>query len=67
MDNSKPQTIIRLVEVKRRTGLSTSTIYHWMKCGLFPTQVNLGNKLVGWKEAEIDKWVSSRSDVMDIR
>ena len=62
----KPERIIRLREVKERTGISTSTIYCWMKHGLFPSQISLGNKLVGWKESEIERWIEDRSAPMEI-
>jgi prophage regulatory protein len=52
--------IIRLGEVKRRTGLSTSTIYAMMARGEFPRQVRLGEGAVGWIEHEIDQFIGDR-------
>nr|WP_321459441.1 AlpA family transcriptional regulator [uncultured Vibrio sp.] len=50
--------IIRLPEVKQRTGLSRSTIYLRMSKGLFPKSISLGGRAVGWVEMDVDFWVS---------
>jgi prophage regulatory protein len=53
--------IIRLAEVKRRTGLSTSTIYALMARDEFPRQVPLGSgTAVGWVETEVDSYIAAR-------
>jgi prophage regulatory protein len=53
-------TLLRMRQVRLRTGLSRSTIYLKMKNGEFPTQVSLGPRAVGWLEAEIERWIASR-------
>lgn len=52
------QTILRLPAVKARTGLSRSSIYLRMAQGTFPQSISLGERAVGWIEAEIDGWLS---------
>jgi prophage regulatory protein len=52
--------ILRLPEVKERTGLSRSTIYLRMSKGNFPTALSLGDRAVGWLESEINDWISSQ-------
>lgn len=52
--------IIRLPEVKERTGLSRTTIYSLLKQGEFPAHVHLGARCVGWLEHEIDAWIAAR-------
>ena len=59
--------ILRLPEVKDRTGLSRSTVYLRISDGRFPTPVSLGGRAVGWLESEIEQWIldrieASRSD-----
>ncbi len=49
--------ILRLPTVKARTGLSRSTIYLRISEGSFPKPVSLGDRAVGWIEAEIDDWL----------
>jgi prophage regulatory protein len=56
---AKPLRLIRLAEVKRRTGVSTSTIYRWMRAGKFPSSHRIGGYIAAWSEAEIDAWIAS--------
>jgi prophage regulatory protein len=56
-----PKTIIRLAEVRRRTGYSRSTIYLLIAKKEFPHQVPLGERSVGWIEEEIDAWIAERA------
>lgn len=52
--------ILRRKQVEARTGLSCSTIYQQMADGMFPKNVHIGVRAVGWLEAEIDGWLASR-------
>ena len=52
--------IIRLPEVKDRTGLSKTTIYRMVKERQFPSSVNLGGRAVGWVEAEVEAYLNQR-------
>ena len=56
-------TILRLPEVKARTGLSRSTIYLRIAEGKFPPPINLGERSVGWVESEIDAWIAKRIEL----
>lgn len=51
-------TILRLPAVKFRTGLSRSTIYLRISKGDFPAPISLGDRAVGWIEAEINDWLT---------
>jgi predicted DNA-binding transcriptional regulator AlpA len=51
--------ILRLKEVKRKTGLSSSSIYKYLKLGEFPESTRLGGS-VGWNEAKLDFWIAQR-------
>ncbi len=53
-------TILRLSAVKNRTGLSRSTIYFRISQGLFPKQISLGNRAIGWIEDEIEAWIANQ-------
>jgi len=53
-------TILRLPTVIARTGLSRSTIYLRVSEGSFPAPVSLGDRAVGWIEAEIQDWLEKR-------
>lgn len=54
--------ILRRPEVEACTGLSRSTIYAWMARGEFPQPVALGARLVGWREADIEAWLTARKN-----
>lgn len=54
------QTIIRLPQVKQRTGLSRSTIYTLIKCGQFKAPISLGARAVGWLDSDVDEFISDR-------
>lgn len=47
---------IRLREVKRIIGLSTTTIYVMAKEGTFPKQIRLGGNSVAWIKSEVLAW-----------
>ena len=51
--------LIRLKEVKVRTGLSTATIYRRMKAGTFPKSHSLGGSIVAWSQGEVDAWIAA--------
>lgn len=54
-------TILRLPEVKIRTGLSRSTIYLRISQGNFPKTISLGGcRAVGWIESEINEWLEKQ-------
>jgi prophage regulatory protein len=55
------ESILRLPDVKAKTGLSRSSIYAFIKEGQFPTQKNLGLRSVGWLESDINKWINARA------
>lgn len=51
---------IRLTEVKRITGLSSTTIYKMVNEGKFPRQVSLGGRAVAWIRSEVLTWGTTR-------
>lgn len=63
----KSTRLIRLDEVKRRTGFQKSSIYNRVAEGTFPRPVNLGGRAVAWVEDEIQEWIDSRISERDKR
>lgn len=53
-------TILRLPEVKIRTGLSRSSIYLRVSEDRFPKPISLGGRAVGWIASEIDSWLDEQ-------
>jgi prophage regulatory protein len=54
------QKILRCSDVEQATGLPCATIYDKMSKGKFPRPVKLGERSVGWIEAEIIAWQKAR-------
>ncbi len=59
--------ILRLPAVKELTGLSRSAIYRRMQANLFPHQVSLGGRSVGWVEEDVLAWIAARVEERDSR
>jgi prophage regulatory protein len=55
-----PVILLRVREVKRITGLSTSRLYALIKENKFPRQIRLGTMSVAWSSIEISDWVATR-------
>jgi prophage regulatory protein len=60
--SADPSAIIflRRRDVERLTGLPRFTLFDMMYAGRFPRPVRLGEKAVGWIEAEVVEWQRSR-------
>ena len=54
------QNIIRLPQVKQRTGLSRSTIYSLIKGGQFRAPISIGARAVGWLDSDVDEFIAER-------
>ena len=56
----RPGKLLRLPAVEERTGFKKSSVYAGVKAGTFPAPVRLSARAVGWREEDLDKWVSER-------
>lgn len=45
-----------------RCALSRSSIYAYIQHNKFPKPIRLGERAVGWMEAEINFWISERAE-----
>lgn len=54
------QSILRLPEVIRLTGLSKSSIYRLESISKFPARVRLSDAACGWKSEDVQAWITSR-------
>lgn len=52
--------LIRLSEVRLRTGLGRSSIYRKMDEGTFPRSRQLSDRAVAWLMSDIDHWIDTR-------
>ena len=57
---SSTTAFLRRKPVETRTGLSRSTIYQYIKDGVFPKPVPLGPRAVGWLESDVSDWIAGR-------
>lgn len=62
-----PRRVLRLVQVKAKTGKGRSAIYEAMEKGEFPGSIPIGERAVGWLEDEIDEWIDERIAKRDAR
>ena len=52
--------VLRLSQVKARTGRSRSSIYADIKAGRFVAPISIGPRAVGWLAHEINEWIAAR-------
>ena len=50
--------VIRRPEVQTLTGIPRSTLYAKIATGDFPAPIKIGQRSVGWLEAEVNDWLS---------
>jgi len=52
--------VLRRPEVQTLTGIPRSTLYAKIAAGDFPAPIKIGQRAVGWLEAEVNDWLSNR-------
>ena len=52
-------SLLKLRDVIRLTGRSSSSIRRDIASGLFPTPVRIGGRSVAWRESDIQDWIRS--------
>jgi prophage regulatory protein len=65
--NPKQIHILRLPEVRARTGRGTTAIYDMMGRGEFPRSIPIGDRAVGWRSDEVDDWIEAQTAKRDAR
>lgn len=60
-------TLLRLPQVKARTGLSRSELYRRVQSGDFPAPVKLGERASAWPEHEVMEWCEARIAARDAK
>lgn len=53
--------VLRFKDLQRRLALSRSAILSRIAAGDFPPAIQLGPRAIGWRQADIDAWVESRT------
>ena len=57
--------LIKINEVMNQTALGRSSVYKYMKEGLFPKPVTQIGKSVAWVESEIQEWILDKIELRD--
>jgi prophage regulatory protein len=52
--------LLRLPQVKLRTGLSRSELYRRIAAGTFPAPIKIGERASAWSSAEVERWIAER-------
>jgi len=60
-DSPAPSPYMRMGEVMKRTGFSSSKIYHLVREGSFPKWADLPKIASGWHRSEIERWIEVRT------
>jgi len=60
MSPQSSEALLRLPEVRLKTGLARSSIYRMEAAGQFPARVSLSTRSVAWRLADIECWIGSR-------
>jgi prophage regulatory protein len=53
-------TLLKIPEVRAKTGLSRSHLYALAQNGEFPKPVKLSERSSAWVESEVDGWIEER-------
>lgn len=56
----RTDSILRMGEVTRRTGLHRATIYRLVAAGAFPRKLQLSANCIGFYESDIADWIAAR-------
>lgn len=55
-----PAQFYRLPTLKQRLGVSSSTIWSWIKQGKFPRGTKLSDNVTAWDASLVEAWAQSR-------
>ncbi|WBO24628.1 helix-turn-helix transcriptional regulator [Sphingomonas abietis] len=55
----RKDSLLRIADVKKRTGLSVATIYRREAEGTFPAKQRLGPRSVAWYESDVEDFVAA--------
>lgn len=55
------QKIIRPSELARRLSVDRSTVWRWVKNHVLPPPLRLSRGVSGWKESDIERWLSAHA------
>ena len=57
--------VLRRQQVLNRLGISHSTLYAWIRAGVFPRPISLGLNSKAWLEDEVEAFIAQRRGERD--
>jgi prophage regulatory protein len=54
------ESLLRLPEVERRTGLRRAHLYKLARAGKFPRPLKIGARASAWRETQVAAWIAAR-------
>ena len=54
--------IIRPRHISAAVGFSSTTAWRLRKLGLFPEPIRLSARCIGWRRADIERWLAGRAE-----
>jgi prophage regulatory protein len=54
------ESLLRLPEVERRTGLRRAHLYKLARAGTFPKPLKIGARASAWRASQVAAWIASR-------
>ena len=60
-DTEMHEEILRKPRVLAIIGIGNTSLYEAIKRGDFPAPVKLGQRAVGWRRSDIERWLATRA------
>ncbi|MEM5455822.1 AlpA family transcriptional regulator [Paraburkholderia phytofirmans] len=61
----KMDQVMRMKDVVKKIGLCRATIYAMISRGEFPRPIRIGERATGWRESELEAWLSNRTSARE--
>jgi len=61
------ESLIRLPEVEKRTGLRRAHLYQLARKGAFPRPIKIGARASAWKASAVSAWIAARITASESR
>ncbi len=57
--------LLRIQEVSNRLGVCESTVYLWIRKGIFPAPTHIGGRTAVWRESTLIGWLDEHVPLTD--
>jgi prophage regulatory protein len=56
------EPMVRHTAVAQALDIHPSTLWRWIKCGRFPRPIKYGLRTSGWKQSQVEEWISGHEN-----